>query len=299
MAEQDCSGISEISRFNASGEPVCEAVTFFKVDPSTKAKIPMTSLEARIACESAGPDGSGLCQYTRSPEGVWEDTQKEIGMVFVALVSIPLMGLLSFVDLWLRDLLCPRLLPVPKAEKRPAGGEETLTGSVVFEDENSLARTSSFGVATRPNYSSFNNEVATAELQSECIGEVPVEWLVLNVPDMTVPTPCFSVDERLSFASRVFQLVCDNKAYMEPYRRRRQSQQSVLKRALLYAERYPTDPEAYDIFDDVEGLKVHCHLCARDSFHAAKRCPRSAQPFAFKVHLPSSLFWPFTLMIVQ
>ena len=43
---------------------------------------------------------------------------------------------------------------------------------------------------------------------------------------------------------------------MEPYRRQRQSQQSVLKRALRYVELYPKDPDAYDIFDDVEGLQV-------------------------------------------
>jgi len=182
------------------------------------------------------------------------------------------------------------LLPVPKAEKRQAGGgETTLTNSSVLKDENSVVPTSSFGVATRPNGSSSNNEVATAEPQSECIGEVPVEWLVLNVPDMTVPTPCFVMDETLPFASRAFQLVCDNKAYMEPYRLRRQSQQSVLKRALLYAELYPRDPEAYDIFDDVEGLKVHCCLCACDSFHAAKRCPRFARSLAFKVFLLSAV----------
>eukprot|EP01043_Picozoa_sp_COSAG02_P053627 COSAG02_NODE_5951_length_3917_cov_29.217391_2_plen_342_part_00 len=43
---------------------------------------------------------------------------------------------------------------------------------------------------------------------------------------------------------------------MAPYRRQRQSQQSVLKRALRYVELHPKDPDAYDIFDDVEGLRV-------------------------------------------
>jgi hypothetical protein len=208
--KQDCSGINELSRFNASGEPACEAVRFTKMDPSTKTEIPMHPQEARAACESAGPDGGGLCEYTRSPEGVWEDTQKQVYMVLVALISIPLMALLSFVDLWLRDVLFPVFSRAVPARRSSVGTENPCHDSDgTAHHGDSLTKQSSSFVAHHSRETSFDTTSPAVE-QSTHNGKLPSEWLVLNVPDMTTPTPCFQQPEKHSFATHAFQVLFNN-----------------------------------------------------------------------------------------